>query len=142
MERGAADAHLDVALNPALLEGASELKTLLQEGIREEVEDADAASAAARALAATPPADVALARLIVARWRAFVAERKACPLLELCQALPDLLEQEILKRLDPVERNMLAQVGRPWLAAVLASGLPRLPRGVRVRLPSTRGRAW
>jgi hypothetical protein len=29
---------------------------------------------------------------------------------------------------------MGAQVGRPWLAAVLASGLPRLPKGVTVRL--------
>ena len=36
----------------------------------------------------------------------------------------------MLERLDPMARTMLAQVGRPWLAAVLASGLPRLPTGV------------
>jgi hypothetical protein len=36
----------------------------------------------------------------------------------------------VLERLDPMARTMLAQVGRPWLAAVLASGLPRLPTGV------------
>jgi len=41
---------------------------------------------------------------------------------------------EVLQQLDPTDRTMLAQVGRPWLAAVLASGLPRLPRGVTVRL--------
>jgi len=54
MERGTADAHLAVALNPALLGGASELNTLLQEGGREEVEEADAAAAAAAAAAARP----------------------------------------------------------------------------------------
>ena len=47
--------------------------------------------------------------------------------------LPDLFEQEVLKRLDPTDRTMLAQVGRPWLAAVLASALSRLPKGVQVR---------
>jgi hypothetical protein len=40
----------------------------------------------------------------------------------------------VLERLDPTDLTMLAQVGRPWLAAVLASGLPRLPKGVTVRL--------
>jgi len=49
-------------------------------------------------------------------------------------ALPDLFEQEVLKRLEPVDRTMVAQVGRPWLAAVLASGLPRLPKRPRVCL--------
>jgi len=34
MEREADDAHLDAALNPDLLEGASGLNTLLQEGKR------------------------------------------------------------------------------------------------------------
>ena len=64
----------------------------------------------------------------------FVAEWRACPLRALCLALPYLFEQEVLKRLDPTDRTMLAQVGRPWLAAVLISGLPRLPRGETVRL--------
>jgi len=35
MEREADDDHLDAVLNPDLLEGASELNTLLQEGTRE-----------------------------------------------------------------------------------------------------------
>jgi hypothetical protein len=133
------DAHLD----PALVEGkgASNLNsnTLLQEGGSREAGEADAAAsaaAAARRFAAAPPADVDAARRVVARWRAFVAERKErrCPLLDLCQALPDLFNKEVLERLEPTDRTMLAQVGRPWLAAVLASGLPRLPTGVRVRL--------
>jgi len=101
-----------------------------------EAEEAGAAAAAAAAhpLAATTPAGEDVTRRVVARWRALVAERNAFPLLELCQALPDLFEQEVLKRLDPISLTMLAQVGRPWLAAVLSSGLPRVPRGVRVRL--------
>ena len=41
----------------------------------------------------------------VARWRAFVAERKACPLLDLLQTMPDLFEKEVLKRLDPTART-------------------------------------
>jgi len=45
-----------------------------------------------------------------------------------------LLVAEVLSQLDPMACTMLAQVGRPWLAAVLASGLPRLPKGGRVRL--------
>ena len=53
------------------------------------------------------------------------------PLLDLLQT--DIFE-EVLERLDPTARTMLAQVGKPWLAAVLASGLPRLPQGVMVRL--------
>jgi hypothetical protein len=56
-----------------------------------------------------------------------------CPLLDLLQT--DLFQKEVLERLDPMDRTMLAQVGRPWLAAVLASGLPRLStKGVRVLL--------
>ena len=33
--------------------------------------------------------------------------------------------REVLARLDPTDRALLAQVGRPWLAAVVSSGLPR-----------------
>jgi len=114
-------------LNLALLQGASDLNTLPQAGGCEEAEAADAAAtaAAARPLAAPPPADEDVARRVVARWRAFVAARKPCPLLDLCQATLDLFEEEVLKRLDPTDRTMVAQVGRPWLAAVLASGLTR-----------------
>jgi len=135
--RGDDDAQLDAALNPALLEvEASELNTLLQEEGCEEAAEADAtaaASAAARPFTATLPADVDVARRVVARWRAFVAERKGVMLLRLL-ALPDLFEHEVLKQLDPVDRTMVAQMGRPWLAAVLASGLPRLPKVLTVRL--------
>ena len=150
MEREADDAHLHSALNPALLEEeASELNTLLKEGDNEEVEEAAAATTAAedRSLVAASPADVDVARRVVARWRAFVVKRTACPLLDLLQALPDLFEQEVLKRLDPTARTMLAQVGRPWRVVVLAAAgggvismgwrrrwLPRLPKGVTVRL--------
>ena len=142
MERGPEDAHLDAALNRALLEEeeeqeqeeALELHTLLQTGGSDEVEEAVAAAAAARPLAAIAPAGEDVARRVVARWRALVAQRKPCPLLDLTQALPDMFLEEVLKRLDRVDLTMLAQVGRPWLAAVLASGLPRLPTGVRVRL--------
>jgi len=56
------------------------------------------------------------------------------PLLALLEDLPYLFEKEVLERLDPVDRTMLEQVWRPWLAAVLTSGLPRLPKGVWVRL--------
>ena len=139
MERGG-DAGRDAALNPALLEeeeGASERITLLQEGGNEEAEEADTAVAADGPLAAPPPADVDVARRVVTRWRAFVVERKGVLLIRLLQELPDLFVMELLTRLDNVDRTMLAQVGRPWLAAVLASGLPRVPTGVIVclRLP-------
>ena len=129
MERGGDDAHLHAALNPALLEGAwSELNTLLQEGGREEVDEADAAAATARALAATPSTEADIMRRVVARWRAFMAERKGALLLRLLEELPDLFVEEVLRRLDPCSLTLLAQVGRPWLAAVLASGWPGLPR--------------
>jgi len=59
---------------------------------------------------------------------------KACPLLDLLETLPDLFLKEVLERLGRTDRTMLAQVGRPWLAAVLASGLPRLPKGVTHRM--------
>jgi len=89
----------------------------------------------ARPLAAPPPATVDVAERVVARWRAFVAERKASrPLLDMLQRHLDLFAKEVLERLDPTARTMIAQVGRPWLAAVLASGHPRLPKEVKVRL--------
>ena len=144
MERGGDDTHLGAELTPAPapLEEASELNnnTLLEEGGGEEAEEADAAAAAAaaavaaRPLAELPSADVDVARRVVSRWRAYVTGRTACPLLDLLQRHPDFFSEEVLKRLDPTARTMLAQVGRPWLAAVLASGLPRLPKGVRVML--------
>jgi len=43
----------------------------------------------------------------------------------LLEELPEVLAAEVLGRLDPVDRTMLAGVGRPWRGAVLASGLPR-----------------
>ena len=95
---------------------------------------AAAAAATATALATVSLLDVGVARRAVARWRAFVAGRNACPLLSLSQALPDFFKKEVLERLDPMDRTMLAQVGRPWLAAVLASGLPRMPTFARLRL--------
>jgi len=49
-------------------------------------------------------------------------------------APPDLFVEEVLRRLDPMDRTMLAQVWRPWLAAVLASGSRRACPGVTVRL--------
>jgi hypothetical protein len=131
MERGRDDIRLDVALSPVLMEEVevSELNTLqLQEGEREEAGEPDAAAAAVpRPLAVTPSTGLNAARRFVARWRAFVEERKGLTLLRLL-ALPDLFEQEVLKRLDLFDRTMVAQVGRPWLAAVLASGLPRLQK--------------
>ena len=45
----------------------------------------------------------------------------------------------MLERLDPTSRTLFAQVGRSFRAAVLASGLPRLPKGVRARV---RVRRW
>jgi len=111
MMRGADGAHLDAALNPALLEDASELNTLPQEEGGEEADEVGtAAAAAARPLAATTPADTNVARRVVARWRALVAERKGVLLLRLL-ALPDLIEQEVLKRLDPVDRWHHARAG-------------------------------
>jgi len=110
-------------------EASSELNSLLQEGGREDAEehDAAAAEAAARLLEATPPADVdAVALRVVARWRAFVVERQTCPLLDLLLRHPDFFAKEVLERLHPVDRTMLAHVGRPWLAAVMSSGLLRV----------------
>jgi hypothetical protein len=142
MQRGDDGADLDTALNPArVVNEASEPKNytlLVQEGLDggggQMAEEAAATAAATRPLAAAPRTYAVVARRVVARWRAFVAERTACPLLYLCQVLPDLFEQEVLKRLDPTSLTMLAQVWRPWLTAVLASGLPEFPRGVWVRI--------
>ena len=102
-------------------------------GKREEAEQADAAAAAACPAAAPISVDVVIARHAIARWRAFVVGRKGVLLLRLL-GLPNLSDHEVLKQPDPTDRTMLSQVGRPWLAAVLASGLPRLPKGVKVRL--------
>ena len=56
-----------------------------------------------------------------------VADELTCPLLDPLQKHPDLFQEEILERLTtPMHRTMLAQVGKPWLAAVLASGLSRV----------------
>ena len=46
---------------------------------------------------------------------------------------PDVFAAEVLGRLNRVDRTMLGQVGRPWRAAALASGLPRLPKKPAVR---------
>ena len=116
------------------MEEASEPNTLqLLEGKRKEAEQADAAAAAACPAAAPISVDVVIARHAIARWRAFVVGRKGVLLLRLL-GLPNLSDHEVLKQPDPTDRTMLSQVGRPWLAAVLASGLPRLPKGVKVRL--------
>ena len=56
-----------------------------------------------------------------------MAERNACPLLDLLQAVPDLFEQEVLKRLDPTARTMLAQVEAAAEAAAAARTSPWLP---------------
>jgi hypothetical protein len=99
---------------------------------RSSTSSSTAAAAAAALAPTTRPADVDISRRVVARWRAFVAQRTACPLLDLIQT--DFFQKEVLERLDPMDRTMLAQVGRPWLAAVLASGLPRMPTFARLRL--------
>ena len=58
------------------------------------------------------------------------------PLLgRLLGELPQVLEKEVLAQLDSVDRTMLAQVGRPWRAAVVDSRLPRLPMTPTWRLP-------
>ena len=141
MTRGADDTHLDAALNRALLEWwALKLDTLFRKGGGEEAPEADAAAAATtRPHAATPPADVAVARHVVLRWRAFVAARKACPLLDLIKRHPDLFEKEVLERLDPTDRSFLGQVDSSCRAAVVASDLPCAgPRvGMRQRTPRT-----
>ena len=121
----------------AEIQEASENNSLLHEGVGGEAEEADAVAttAAARPLTATRRADVYVARRVVARWRAFVAERKGVLLFRLLDRQRDLFF-EVLQRLDPTARTMLSQVGRPWLAAVLASGLWRAGKteGVPLKL--------
>jgi len=52
----------------------------------------------------------------------------AVSLLALLERFPELFHKEILERLDPADRAVLAQVGRLWLAAVAAAMLWDLPR--------------
>jgi hypothetical protein len=48
------------------------------------------------------------------------------PLLgSLLEKLPEVLAAEVLLRVDPADLSVIAQVGSWWLAAVVASGLPR-----------------
>jgi hypothetical protein len=119
-------------LDKRLQEGGGEEGCL--EGCPEAEADAAVAAAATQPFSASPLADVAVARRVVARWRAFVAARTPCPLLDLLERLPDLFVQEILSQLDPTDRALVAQVGRPWLAAVAGSGLPRAGKSVVVPL--------
>jgi hypothetical protein len=67
--------------------------------------------------------------------RAPAPERKrgASPLHDIFEDQPDFFLKEILARLDSTDRAVVAQVGKPWLAAVAVaagvdSGLPPLPR--------------
>jgi len=52
---------------------------------------------------------------------------------------------EVLQRLDPVDRTMLPQVGRSWLAVTQASGIPCFSK-LTVRLcferPAAMSFAW
>jgi len=48
--------------------------------------------------------------------------------------LRDVFLAEVLPRLDPAACAVVAQVGRPWLAAVVASGLPRAGKSEGVPL--------
>jgi hypothetical protein len=55
--------------------------------------------AAARPQAApTPAPGVTVARRVIARWRAFVAERTACPFLDMLHRFPDFFKMEVLGR--------------------------------------------
>ena len=46
----------------------------------------------------------------------------------------DVLVMHVLSRLDPTDCAILAQVGKPWLAVVLANNLPRAGKGTAVKL--------
>jgi hypothetical protein len=46
----------------------------------------------------------------------------------------DVLVKHVLERLDPTDCAMLARVGKPWLAVVLANHLPRAGKGGAVPL--------
>ena len=94
--------HLHAETNAEIQE-AYHLNPLLQEGASVEVDKSGVAAAAARHFEARFPRDVYVARRVVARWRAFVAERKGVLLLRLPEELPDLLFVPPL--LDLVERH-------------------------------------
>ena len=58
------------------------------------------------------------------------------PLLSFLEEYPDLVRDEVLPRLDSTDRAVLAQVGPPLMAAVVASDLPRAGKsaGMPLRL--------
>jgi len=60
--------------------------------------------------------------------------RGVSPLHDLLEDSPDFFAAEMLARLGPTDCAMIAQVGHPWLAAVLAANLPRAGRGRAVPL--------
>jgi len=71
------------------------------------------------------------------------------PLLgRLLAELTDVCVAEVLPRLDPAARAVLAQVARPWLAAVMGSGLSRagstagVPLKLREFVGSVQRLAW
>jgi len=43
----------------------------------------------------------------------------------------DVLVKHVLERLDPTDSALLARAGKPWLAVVVASNLPRAGMGGR-----------
>jgi hypothetical protein len=45
----------------------------------------------------------------------------------------DVLVMHVLSRLDPTDCAILAQVGKPWLAVVLANNLPRAGKGIFIQ---------
>jgi len=58
-------------------------------------------------------------------------------LVPLLEEWPDVLAAEVFARLDPTDCAVLAQVGQPWLAVVVANNLPRARgRGGRCRSSS------
>jgi hypothetical protein len=60
------------------------------------------------------------------------------PLLgRVLEELPEVLAAEVLPWVEPSARTVLAQVGRQWRAAVVASGLPRAGKTVGVPLKIT-----
>ena len=74
-------------------------------------------------------------------------ETGASPLHDLLES-PELFAAEVLARLGPAGCAVVAQVGHPWLAAVVSSGLPRAGKsaGVPLKLKdfigSVRRLAW
>ena len=46
----------------------------------------------------------------------------------------EVLVKHVLERLDPTDCAMLARVGKPWLAVLVANSLPRAGNGGAVRL--------